>query len=368
VNWRTKRVVSSLGTLSLVSPYYHCRSCGTSDRSWEGVLRLGDRRRLTAAAEELVALAGCLSGFEQAAEKTLYKLTGLRLSESTTRRTTEDAGARLRKMLDQQVRFQTPEAWKWGRDAQGRSCAYVSVDATGVRQQGEQGAKMDGRMAYVGMVYNPPSRETPGPIQDRRYLAGLYDLTDLGRQLHREVLAVGWHEAEVHLALSDGAPCLEKFLSTYFPKAELILDFFHAAEHLAALAHALDHDEETCRQTLAQWCATMKHQGGAAVLAELLALDQAGWNSEAKEAWRKETGYFHNNVHRMEYPRYLANGWHIGSGPIEAACKTVIGARMKGAGMRWGPHGTDAVAALRACYLSDEHRWNSFWYDSYLQK
>ena len=122
MNWRAKRVVSSLGELRLACPYYHCRSCGASDRSWEGALRLAPRR-LTAAAEELVALAGCLSGFEEAAEKTLGKLTGLRLSESTVERSTEDAGARLRRLLDEHVRFQTPEAWDWSRDAQGRTCA-----------------------------------------------------------------------------------------------------------------------------------------------------------------------------------------------------------------------------------------------------
>ena len=347
-------------------PYYHCRHCGASDRSWEESLRLG-ARRLSGAAEELVALAGCLSGFGEAAEKTLRKLAGIRLSESSVRRTTEDAGARLRKLLDEQVKFQRPETWNWSRDGEGRSCAYVSVDATGVRQQGPRGAQADGRMAYVGMLYNPPSRQEAGPLRNRCYLSGLYELADLGRELHREALSVGWHQAEVHIALSDGAVCLEKFLTTYFPKAELILDFFHAAEHLAELARTLISEEPACRQLLGRWCTTMKHDGGGAVLAELDALDQAGWSAEAREVWRKETNYLRNNVQRMDYPRYLAAGWQIGSGPIEAACKTVVGTRMKGAGMRWGPAGTDALATLRACYLSDPQRWNSFWNDSYLQ-
>ena len=190
---------------------------------------------MTRATEQLVALSGCLSGFAEASEKILRTLSGIRLSESTVQRTTEDAGARLRQMLDEQVNFQPQHSWQWNCDAQGRSCAYVSVDATGVRQQGERGAKSEGRMAYVGMIYNPPERGNSQPIQDRRYLAGLYHLTDLGRQLHREALSVGWQEAEVQVALSDGAPCLEKFLATYFPKAHRILDFFHAAEHLAQL-------------------------------------------------------------------------------------------------------------------------------------
>ncbi|MCI0334075.1 MAG: hypothetical protein L0228_12730 [Planctomycetes bacterium] len=173
------------------------------------------QRHLTVAAEELVALAGVLSGFEEAAHKTLRKLAGVRLSESTVQRTTEDAGERLAGMLQKRIHFQKPAAWDWHQDAQGRSCAYVSIDATGVRQQGPGGSAAEGRMAYVGMLYNPPPREKQGNIQDRRYVAGLYDLTDLGRQLHQEAMDVGWTQAEVQIALSDGAVCLEKFLATY---------------------------------------------------------------------------------------------------------------------------------------------------------
>ena len=135
VSWRKKTIVSVLGPLSLVFPYYHCRHCGCGQRAWEQTLRIGSRK-MTASAEELVALAGLLSSFEEAADKTLRKLSGIRLSESTVQRTTEDAGARLREMLDTQVRFQPLQSWDWHRDAAGRRCGYVSLDATGVRQQG----------------------------------------------------------------------------------------------------------------------------------------------------------------------------------------------------------------------------------------
>ena len=366
MNWRSRQVVSCLGPLRLAHPYYHCRHCRSSDRRWQNSLRLGSRQ-LTTAGEELVALAGVLSSFGEAADRTLQKLSGMRLSEPTVRRTTEDTGSRLREMLDRQVDFQPPETWDWNRDAEGHRCAYVSLDATGVRQQGEGGVQAEGRMTYVGMIYNPHAREDSGPITDRRYLAGLYDLTDLGRQLHREALSVGWQQAEQQVALSDGAVCLEKFLKTYFPKAVLILDFFHAAEHLAELARTLYPREEDYRQAWSRWRLMMKEQGGRAVLAELERLDPTDWSAEVQETHRREVGYFRNNIHRMDYPCYRAKGWRIGSGPIEAACKTVIGTRMKGVGMRWKPPATDAIATLRAAYLSQPKRWNDFWNASYLQ-
>jgi hypothetical protein len=71
--------------------------------------------------------------------------------------------------------------------------------------------------------------------------------------------------------------------------------------------------------------------------------------------------YFHNHEHRMDYPRYVAQGWQIGSGPVESACKTVVGNRLKGGGMRWGQAGSNAVCHLRALYLSDPPCWDSFW-------
>lgn len=71
--------------------------------------------------------------------------------------------------------------------------------------------------------------------------------------------------------------------------------------------------------------------------------------------------YFANQVHRMDYPTYVSKGWAIGSGPVESACKTVIGQRMKGAGMRWGEDGADRVAHLRALFKSGDNQWDAYW-------
>ena len=97
------------------------------------------------------------------------------------------------------------------------------------------------------------------------------------------------------------------------------------------------------------------------MLAQLEALDIAGRSAAVQKAHHCETGYFRNHAHRMDYPRYVANGWQIGSGPVESACKTVIGNRLKGGGMRWGSPGSDAVCHLRALYLSEPTQWESFW-------
>ena len=82
---------------------------------------------------------------------------------------------------------------------------------------------------------------------------------------------------------------------------------------------------------------------------------------EAIQTRSEVVRYFENQSHRMDYPSYVAKGWAIGSGPVESACKTVIGQRMKGSGMRWGRDGADAVAHLRALFKSGDRQWDVYW-------
>ncbi len=320
---------------------------------------------LTPAASEVVSIAGVQASFAQSAEVTLEKLCGLRLSESTVERVTEAAGERLAKLLDDQVTFgEHNKPWAWQRDARGRRCAYVSLDATGVRQQGERGARAEGRMAYVGMLYNPRSKHDSQPPERHsvRYLAGFHELDALGLQLRRQAAQVGWDDAEQQIALSDGGTGLEEFFRKNFPLAECILDFWHAAEHLTELGLALYPDDEAQRkQCVGAWCHQLKHEGGEAALATLARLDVSGCPPSARQTYADHLRYFQNHKHRMDYPRYVANGWQIGSGPVESACKTVVANRLKGSGMRWGEDGSNAVCHLRALYLSQPGQWESFW-------
>lgn len=122
-------------------------------------------------------------------------------------------------------------------------------------------------------------------------------------------------------------------------------------------------DESARQDWLNQQCHRLKHQGGQAVLDQLEAMDARGRSETVRQAHRRETQYFRNHVHKMDYPRYQQNGWQIGSGPVEAACKSVVAQRLKCSGMRWGADGADAVCHLRALWLSESDQWDTFWQD-----
>jgi hypothetical protein len=339
----------------LARAYYYCPACRGGHCPQDAALRLG-AGGLTPAARELTALAGTLAGFAEAAEKVLPKLAGLRLAESTAERTTEAAGAELGARLAAGEVFGPARAWDWSPDAAGRPVAYVSVDATGVGMQGPGGRAADGRMADVGLVFDAAR---PGRA---RALAGLYALPELGEQLRRQGAQVGMDSAEVWVGLTDGGSGLDEFMRVYFPRAELVLDFYHAAEHLNDLAKAwLPGDGAGAGELARSWCHTLKHEGGAALLAALEGLDRRGRRAEAREAHRLVAGYIRKNVCRMDYPRYRAAGWLIGSGHVEAACKAVVGQRLKGNGMRWSEAGADAVCHLRALFKSEQGQWDAFW-------
>src|SRR5262249_29943289 len=202
------------------------------------------------------------------------------------------------------------------------------------------------------------------PLQ-ARYLSGLYALEEMGPLLRRQAAHVGMERAEVWVALTDGGSGLEQFCQKNFNRADLvlILDFYHAASYLEELARALHpQDEAMAAQQGEQWCRLLKEEGGATTLA---VLRNWGWPPRQSAALRAQRGkverYFENNLSRMEYPEYQAEGWQIGSGAVERAGKTVVGQRRKGAGRRWGEARAHAVCHVAALYRSARGPWQAFW-------
>jgi hypothetical protein len=364
VGWRDKSVMCLLGRVQLERHYYHCKNCGKGHYPWDETLRTAGQG-LTPGAREVVCLTGIQESFGKAAERTLHKLTGIRLSESTVERTTESAGTFLKEQQEQGTLLGEGERYAWNVDVDGRSCAYMSLDLTGIMMQGAGASKVDGRMVTVAMIYNPQPRQQDEealskPCDGVRYFAGFYDLEELGLEMRRQAGQVGMNDAEQWIALTDGGAGLEHFIDVNFARAEKILDFHHAAEHLSAFAKRF-RPGSGAGPLLAAWCHSLKHAGGKQVIRILERLPRQKMSAEAQEDYDRLLNYLKSNEHRMDYPSYLKRGWQIGSGAIESACKRVINQRLCMGGMRWGEEGSDAVAHLRALYQSDPDQWDAFW-------
>ena len=369
MNYRGKGLVSLLGSVRAERAYYHCKSCHKGFCPGDAILGLNNSDA-TPAATEVVSMAGALGGFAQAAEMVLTQMSGLKLSESTVQRLTEHVGADVGQRLADGQTFGPTIPWAWHKDAKGKTCAYVSIDATGVPQQGPKATAAEGKMATVAMIYNPipeePERRANPTVRrppwQVRYLSSLSGQASLGEPLRRQASQVGMDRALCWIALSDGGAGLEDWFRVNFGRVDaVILDFYHASEYLAELAKAWHGaGTEAAEAQHQDWAHRLKHEGGQVILQELRKLELPG-RASLHDVWRSTVGYFENQVHRMDYPTYRAHGWQIGSGPIEAACKTVINQRLKGTGMRWSPAGADAMSHLRALFMSERGQWAAYW-------
>lgn len=268
-----------------------------------------------------------------------------------------------------------PAAVAWAkRDAKPEPCnapiMYVSADGTGVPMRkselaGRKGKQPDGtaktQQSNLGCVFTQHTRDVKGhPIRDYNsttYVGGMDNVEELGLNLRREALRRGSATAGQIVVLIDGAPCLETLGRINFPGSQQIVDFYHAMEHLDALTDALlgkihpDHKKQYRR-----WTKMLLKDGAEKIIAQAREHSQGLSCAAAVE---EELGYFVRNVARMQYGTFRSKGFFIGSGVIEAGCKTIVGARCKKSGMFWSKPGASNILAMRCIIQS--RQWDSFW-------
>lgn len=361
MDYRQRTLISIYGDVQYARAYYHCSHCRNGDFPSDREMGL-DKQKPTPATRQIISLGGMQFSFPDA-KRILFKVSGINVSETLIRTITEAAGRRADALEDSGKLVDNSRTWDFSLDNQGKTVGYLSVDHTGVPQQGENAGKAPGRMAAVAMLYNPPADpQDHKPIKDRRYVSGLLDLPEVGERLREHAWQVGFDKVEQQVAITDAGSGLAGVVKKVFPEAEHIIDFWHAAEYFANVAKALHPDDaEAADAQRSRWKALLKRDGGVGLLASLEGVDLANGSSALREAHRDAVRYFRNHQEQMDYPRYLANGWRIGSGPVEAGCKNVVGSRLKGTGMRWKEPGTHEVCQLRAVFLSSGDLWERLW-------
>ena len=183
--------------------------------------------------------------------------------------------------------------------------------------------------------------------------------TQAKRLLEKEVEAITKkHEFKYTVCIADGARDLWIFFRKKYPNAIHVVDFFHVCEHLSKLSELLFKDPIDAKAWYNKHRTILKEDpNGASKVIRAVRYRR----SKAKENPEIETElkYLQHNRRRMSYFELQQNKLPIGSGVVEAACKNLIGARMKKSGMRWSINGGQAVLTLRSLILSN--RWEQFW-------
>ena len=199
------------------------------------------------------------------------------------------------------------------------------------------------------------------PIRDLNsttYVSTMGSVEEFGPLLRQEAIRRGLALAVFVVLLIDGAEGLANMGRLCFPTALQIVDFYHALEHARKVLQALlgSKEHRDYKRRLGHWARQLLRDK----VEQLIAATRKECGGTARaEAVEKELGYFVRNVERMQYGTFRSRGFFIGSGVIEAGCKTVIGARCKQSGMFWGVPGAENILALRCIRTS--RRLDEFW-------
>lgn len=362
---RPRTMLCALGPLRLHRAYYHCAHCGQGVFPRDRALGMADSY-LSPGVQRMVGVVGAAVSFVEGAGL-LRELAGLEVSARQVERDAERLGA-------QAARFECEDSQPPA--SAPASTMYLGQDGTGVPMRpealrGRVGKQADGsaktREMKLCTVWTAQTRDRDGrptrdpgsvsytaAIESAETLPTAKTLSPFAQRVEREARRSGFTAATRQVVIGDGAAWLWNIASECFPHAIQILDKFHAKEHVHEVAKAVfGAGTDLAQQWARQRCEEMDNGRIPALIAAIAK------HSDRVEAARTCVGYFTTHRRRMNYPKFARMGLCVGSGVVEAGCKTAIGARLKRAGMHWTEPGANAIAALRCCRLS--RRYEDFW-------
>ena len=357
----TLRVQGIFGQFELERAYYH--HAGRAQGHHPADAALGLEGSYTPALAKLICLEGAAEQTYFKAERHLAETGGIEVSARQIQRVVQRVGAAAQSWQERPVTPGTCEHTE-------ASVLYVSADGTGVPMApeelaGRKGKQADGkaktRQVYLGCVFTQHRVDEEGrPVRDwesTSYISSFKSIDQFGPLLRQEAFRRGFGTAAKAVVLIDGANGLANMARLTFPGCTQIVDFYHAMEHAGLVLEALlgkAHPDYQPR--LHRWAERLLQDEVEPLIVETR---QECAGQPCAPAVEGALHYFATNLSRMQYGTYRAAGYFIGSGVVEAGCKTVIGARCKQSGMFWSEAGAENILALRCIHSS--HRLDAFW-------
>lgn len=365
---RAKHLLTVLGRIRLERSYYLCAEChqGQSPRDQEldvvGTACSPGVRRM-------MAMVGSESSFDGGRQQ-LQLLAGLEVTTKSVERHAEAIGAdivvREQEKVKRVVQLEFPDILGTAVpvlyiEMDGTQLPMVHAELAG-RAGRSPGQPARTREVKLGAIFTQTTTDAEGrPIRDAgstTYTGAIETAELFGRRLYVEAWERGWNRANKKVVLGDGAEWIWNIADQHFAGAIQIVDIWHAREHLWDIAAKLFPSDDKQRNSWAKKLIKKLNRGRVeAVVADLRNFPTR--KPELRDAVRIEADYFEKNRNRMRYPIFRKQGLFIGSGVIEAGCRTVIGSRLKQSGMFWTVRGADAIIALRCTRLSG--KFEDYW-------
>jgi Uncharacterised protein family (UPF0236) len=367
---RFRQLLTAVGLVEFERAYYVCPHCqeghSPRDRELDVV-----HTHFSPAVRRMMAVVGSETSFDRGRAQ-LELLADLKVNAKAVERQSEaigaDIAAREQDAIHRAKQLELPVVC-----APSVPVLYIEMDGTGVpvmkaETEGRAG-KTEGQLARtrevkLGCVFTQTTTDKEGrPVRDdgsTTYVAAIETAEEFGPRIYTEAWRRGWSRAEKKVIIADGAVWIWNLADQHFPGAIQIVDLFHARQHLWELSAKLFPIDDLSRKRWTARCLKLLDKGKIEPLVKILR-DLNPANSDLTKIIGNEADYFQRNAERMRYPAFRKQGLFVGSGVVEAGCKTVIGARLKQSGMFWSVEGANAIIALRCCQLSSnfEDYWAS---------
>lgn len=371
VGLREKVIQTILGSVHFRRSLYGCASCGKTCFPGDALLGV-EGTGFSPGLRRMMARAGSRTSFAEA-EEDLREYAGLEIGRKEIERVAEAVGRQIetwsRKTLYRNSREKAQVSGRNRKDS--IPILYASFDGTGVPIQrrelkGRKGKQPDGtaktREVKLGCVFTQTTLDQDGnPVRDpdsTTYVGRIESSADFGWRLYKEASLRGLYQAKRVVVLTDGARYNKTIVEMRFPHATHIIDLYHALERLHDLAKLLLPQDQ--RETLENKWRDLLDSGKIKQLTKTIR-EHLPRNGKRRREGLTAIQYFVENADHMHYAEFRKQGFFVGSGVIEAGCRTVIGQRLKKSGMFWSVQGANAIIASRCCQFS--HRFESFWED-----
>jgi hypothetical protein len=365
---RSRPLLTVVGEVTVSRPYYLCAHCHRGQFPADVELDI-KKKDFSPGVRRMQAAVGLQSPFDRGRQQ-LKLLAELEVTTKAVERTAEEIGEDIAARQQAEIRraMQLDLPMIVGPPI---PVLYIQIDGTGVpvvkretvgRQGKTQGQPAHTREAKLGCVFTQTTHDQEGyAIRDpdsTTYVGAIETAEEFGKRIYLEAWKRGWSRAEKKVVMGDGAEWIWNLADQYFPGAIQIIDLYHARQHLWELAHKLHPNDESAQnrwmmvqQDLLDNCKIKK------LVTSLRSIPTP--SVELAEKLRTEAEYFRRNARRMRYPKFRRQHLFVGTGVIEAGCKTLIGSRCKQSGMFWTVRGANAILALRCCEFNGE--FEDYW-------
>ena len=305
---------------------------------------------------------------------------GVPITDSTIQRHVCEQGAMIQERRDRKVQEALDPATRHQVVKQAaEECRdeefslLIMLDGWMIRERGQDwglkppealGGRVDWREMKTGIVFRledlAKTQSGRGVVLRKYYEAYRGDPETFGQRLWALALRKGLYQAKRVYVVADGAIWIWNLVEQRFDTAITQLDFYHASEHLWAVAHALHDDDQEAKawaEPLVSQLRHGQHQRVVAVLGDTLtALDAL--SKENRETAETNVAYFEKNKERLNYAENSAHGCPAGSGAIESTCSQLQD-RFKRTGQFWTQPGAAHLMTIEIIRRNDE--WDDYW-------